>query len=192
MNTSATAIVLVEFQKQWTEPGLFHRLIRHQLESRDVVGKTRYLVTEARRRGATIVHAPLVVDPYDKRGWLAYLTFGRIFTKGTWKAELVPGLYEEGDPIAQRQHYNLSAFDAFFESDLEQVLNDHGIKHMFICGFATDQCPAKTLRTALRRGFDAYLVSDCTATFNGFFQRRTERQHREHTVTSQALLARLS
>ena len=191
-NKNETAVVLVEFQKQWTEKGLFNRLIKHQLESRDVVKKTQRLVTKVREHGVTVIHAPLVVDPHRKKGWLAYLTFGKIFTRDAWKAELSPGLFENGYLVAQRQHYNLRAFDAFFKSGLEQILNDHGIKNMFLCGFATDQCPAKTLRTALRRGYDPYIVSDCTATFNGFLQKSTERKHSERTVTSQELLAGLS
>src|SRR6266540_6974978 len=109
-----TAIVLVEFQKQWTERGLFNQLIKHQLVSRNVVRNTQRLVANAREKSITIIHAPLVVDLYNKKGWLAYLTFGRIFTKDTWKAEIVPGLFVEGDPIAQRGYYNLAAFDAFF------------------------------------------------------------------------------
>lgn len=185
------AIVLVEFQKQWTEKGLFHCLIKHQMESRAVVENTRRLVTQARESGVTIIHAPLVVNPHNKKGWLAYLTFGQIFTQDTWKAELVPGLFEEGDLIVQRGYYNLQAFDAFFESSLEQTLNEHNVKNLFICGFATDQCPAKTLRTALGKGFNPYLVSDCTATFNGFFQKSAERKHSERSVTSQTLLASL-
>ncbi len=80
-----TAIVLVEFQKQWTEKGLFNQLIKHQLVSRNVVRNTQRLVANAREKSITIIHAPLVVDLYNKKGWLAYLTFGRIFTKDTWK-----------------------------------------------------------------------------------------------------------
>ncbi len=192
LNESETAIVLVEFQKQWTEKGLFNWLIRHQLESRDVVKNTQRLVTRARENGVTVVHAPLVVDSQSRKGWLAHLTFGRVFTRDTWRTEPVPGLFEEGDLIAYRRYYNFSAFDAFFNSGLEQILNEQGIKKIFICGFATNQCPAKTLRTALRRGFDPYMVSDCTATFNGFFQGNTERKFRERTVTSRELLAGLS
>ncbi len=184
--------MLVEFQKQWTEKGLFHWLIKNQLESRDVVKNTQRLVSEARKLGIPIIHAPLVVDPHNKKGWMAYLTFGQIFTRDSWKSEFVPGLFEEGDPIAQREYYNLKAFDAFFESALEQTLRDHNIKNLFICGFATDQCPAKTLRTAERRGFNPFLVSDCTATFNGYFQKSAERKHSDRVVTSQALLRRLS
>ncbi|NOY06647.1 MAG: cysteine hydrolase [Chlorobi bacterium] len=191
INKGETAIVLVEFQKQWTEKGLFNRLIRKQLETRDVVERTRRLVKEARERGVTIIHAPLVVDTNRKKGWLAYLTFGKIFTKDTWKAELVQGLFAEGDIIARREYYNLSGFDAFYKSGLEDELKTHGIKHVFICGFATDQCPSKTLRTALRKGFEAWLVADCTATFNGFFQKNAERKHRERVVNSREFLERL-
>ena len=187
-----TAVILVEFQQQWTKKGLFHWLIKNQLESRNVVENTRHLVTEARKLGVPIIHAPLVVDPDNKKGWLAYPTFGRIFSKGSWKSAFVPGVFEDGDPVARREYYNLKAFDAFFESPLEQVLVERGIKNMFICGFATDQCPAKTLVTAVAKGFNPHIVSDCTATFNGFFQRGTEQKHSDRVVTSRALLARLA
>ncbi len=192
VNKSETAIVLIEFQQQWTEKGLFNRLIKNQLETRKVVENTRRLVKEARNQGLAIIHAPLIVDPKRKKGWLAYLTIGKIFTKDTRKAESVGGLFEEGDVLAQRDYYNLSGFDAFYKSDLENVLRGHGIEHVFICGFATDQCPSKTLRTALRKGFDAYLVTDCTATFNGFFQKSAERKDGVRAVTSRELLEKLS
>lgn len=189
---SETALVLVEFQKQWTEKGLFNRLIKNQLDSRNVVRNTQHLVAKARENGIMIIHAPLVVDHHNKKGWLAHLTFGRIFTKDTWKAEVTPGLFDESDLIVQREYYNLKAFDAFFESGLEQVLKNHAVKNLFICGFATDQCPARTLRTALRKGFNAYLVSDCTATFNEFFQKMAERKHSDRVVTSHKLLTKLN
>ncbi|MCP4198528.1 MAG: cysteine hydrolase, partial [Proteobacteria bacterium] len=111
-----TAIVLVEFQKQWTEKGLFHWLIKKQLESRNVVENTQRLVAGARKLGIPIIHAPLVVDPHNKKGWMDYPTLGQIFTKDSWKSEFVPCLFEEADPIAQREYYNLKAFDAFFGS----------------------------------------------------------------------------
>jgi hypothetical protein len=45
-----------------------------------------------------------------------------------------------------------------------------------------DQCIAKTMRTAIKKGVDSYLVSDCTATMNGFFQWKTERKYRGKVV----------
>jgi len=37
--------------------------------------------------------------------------------------------------------------------------------------------------TAFEKGFNCYLVSDCTATMNGFFQWKTERKFRDKIVT---------
>ncbi len=191
-NQKETAIVLVECQKQWTEKGLFNRLIKQQLESREVLKNTRQLVAVAREKGVTVIHAPLVVDPQQKQGWLAYLTFGRFFTRNSWQSEPISGLFAPGDPVAERRFYNLRAFDAFYRSDLEKILTAHGIKNVFICGFATDQCPVKTLRTALAKGFNPYLVCDCTATFNGFFQKKAERKYHLRVITSGEFLAALN
>lgn len=183
-----TAVVLVEFQKQWTEKGLFHRLIKEQLESRHTVENTQRFVANARAHGLKIIHAALTVDPNNKKGWLAYVTFGNFFTKDSWQSELVPGLFEEGDLIAFREYYNFRAFDAFFKSSLERILLDNKIRNVLICGFATDQCPVKTLVTAVKLNFDPYLISDCTATFNRASQERAERKHSDRVVTSQEAL----
>lgn len=179
-----SAIILVEFQKQWTKKGLYHRLIERQLNSRNVLKNTRILVKKARKNGVMIIHAPLIIDPGNKRGWLARLTFGRVFTKDTWKSEFTEGVYEEGDIVVEGRY----TFDAFTGSDLEQLLRDNRIERVFLCGFTTDQCVAKTMRTALKKGFDSFLVSDCTATVNDFLQRRTEKSFQGKVVESGDLL----
>ena len=181
---SKSAIVLIEFQKQWTGKGLYHWLIKGQLASRNVLENTITLVNEARKSGIKIIHAPLIIDPENKKGWLAWLTFGKVFTKGTRKAEIMEGLLKEGDiPVTGRY-----AFDAFVGSNLEQVIKDSGIETLFICGFTTDQCVAKTMRTSLKKGINGYLVSDCTATMNGFFQWKTERKFRDNIVNHRAIV----
>ena len=188
LDPSTTAVVLVEFQNQWTAPGLYNSLIKGQLESRGVVGNARGLVRAAREAGARIVHAPLVLDPQNKRGRLAHLTGARFFTKGTPKAELTPGLYEEGDLLVSGRY----GFDPFVGSDLEELLRGHGVRTVVFAGFATDQCPARGVRTAQDNGFDGYLVSDCTATFTGFQQRRAEREFGSRTVSKREVLSALA
>jgi len=132
-----------------------------------------------------VIHAPLVIDPKHKRGWLAHLTLGKVFTLGSPKSEIASPLYEGGDLVVKGRY----AFDSFIGSDLEELLRSNGLSTLFMCGFTTDQCVAKTLRTALLKGFDAYLVSDCTATMNLFFQKRTEREFGERTLESGKLMA---
>ena len=179
-----SAVVLIEFQNQWTDKGLYHWLIKGQLTSRNVLANTINLVDEARKKGVKIIHAPLIIDPENKKGWLAWLTFGKVFTKGTWKAEIMEGLFKEGDILVTGRY----VFDAFVGSDLEQVIEDNGIETLLICGFTTDQCIAKTMRTAIKKGVGSYLVSDCTATMHGFFQWKTERKFRGQAVSYREIL----
>lgn len=169
-----SAIVLIEFQNQWVEKGLYNWLIKDQLMSRDVLSNTKTLVDEARKRGIKIIHAPLIIDPEHKKGWLAWLTFGKVFTKGTRKAEIMEGMFKEEDIFVTGRY----AFDAFVGSNLQNILKENSVENLFLCGFTTDQCVAKTMRTAIEKGYNCYLVSDCTATMNGFFQWKTERKFR--------------
>lgn len=180
-----SAVVLVEFQEQWTGRGLYNALIKRQLESRKVLENTVRLVEEARNRGIAVVHAPLVIDPKNKKGAFAHLTRGLVFNKNSWRSRLTDGLHREGDVVVTGRY----AFDGFTGSDLEKALRDRGIETLFVCGFTTDQCVAKTLRKALRKGFDAFLVSDCTATLNGFLQRRTETAFADRALDHRRVLA---
>ena len=184
LDKQKTAILLIEFQNQWTKKGLYHRLIKGQLEKRGVLGNTKKLVNWARNEGIKIIHAPLVIDPRNKKGWLAFLTLGKVFTKGTWKSEISEGLFKEGDLLVKGRY----AFDAFVGSDLEDILRQNGIETVFVCGFTTDQCVAKTMTTMMKKGFNAYLVSDCTATMNGFFQKRTEKKFAGKIADSKSLM----
>ncbi|MFB6296415.1 MAG: isochorismatase family cysteine hydrolase [Halobacteriales archaeon] len=157
-----TAVVLIEFQRQWTDSGLYNLLIRRSLERRNVVERTRKTVRAARAAGVTVVHAPLRIDPDRKKGWLATLTRGHVFTAGTDKAAFTPGVYEEGDLVAEGRY----TFDAFEGSDLAAILDAKGIQTIFLAGFITDQCVAKSLETALDHGYDASVLTDLTATYS--------------------------
>jgi len=170
-NGGNSAVVLIEFQKQWTNKGLYNWLIKGQLRSRNVMENSISFVKGAREKGVKIIHAPLIIDPKNKKGWLAYLTFGKVFTKGKEKSEITKGVFESEDTIVSGRY----AFDAFIGSDLERLLVDNRIENVFFCGFTSDQCIAKSMRTALKKGFNAIFVSDCTATMSGIFQKKTEK-----------------
>ncbi len=171
INKNRSAVLLIEFQNQWTERGLYHRLIKRQLKSGNVIANTLTLVEKAREKGAAIIHAPLIIDPYNKKGWLAHLTLGKVFTKGSEKSEITEGFYKKKDIIISGRY----AFDAFIGSDLEEQLSDHKIENILFCGFTTDQCVAKTMITAIKKNFNCYLISDCTAAIAKIFQRKIEK-----------------
>ena len=138
-----TALVLVEFQRQWTDPGPYNLLVRRSLAKHDVVERTRDTVRAARDAGVLVVHAPLVIDLENKRGWLATLTRGLVFTESTPRVAFTPGLYCEGDPVVEGRY----TFDAFEGSDLRTILWANGVETVFFAGFSTDQCIARSMGT---------------------------------------------
>lgn len=182
-----TAVVLVEFQRQWTDLLPYRPLIARQLRRREVLQTTRRFVESARATGAAIVHAPLVLDPAAPAGLVGRLTRGRVFTQDTPKAAITDGIQAPHDTVVRGR----TAFDAFVNSDLDDGLRRLEVKHLLIGGFVTDQCVAKTLRTALDRGWDAYLLTDASATFTDLMQRRVERRFGERALSCEQALGRL-
>ena len=54
---------------------------------------------------------------------------------------------------------------AFIGTDLQERLQSMGAKKLVLVGLTTDHCVATTARMAGNYGFDTYVVSDATATF---------------------------
>jgi nicotinamidase-related amidase len=65
-----------------------------------------------------------------------------------------------GEPVLYK-----SVNSAFIGTDLEQRLRDAGIATVIICGITTDHCVSTSTRMAGNLGFNAFIVSDATATF---------------------------
>ena len=68
-------------------------------------------------------------------------------------------------PIAGEPVLFKSVNSAFIGTDLELRLRAKGDPGLVIVGITTDHCVSTTTRMAGNLGFDSYLVSDATATF---------------------------
>jgi len=66
-----------------------------------------------------------------------------------------------GEPVIQK---NVNS--AFIGTNLKQLLDEQKIKTLVIVGLTTDHCVSTTTRMAGNFGFDTFVVSDATATFN--------------------------
>jgi nicotinamidase-related amidase len=67
----------------------------------------------------------------------------------------------EGEPIIKK---NVNS--AFIGTNLKEQLENLKITKLVIAGLTTDHCVSTTTRMAGNLGFDTFLVSDATATFN--------------------------
>lgn len=67
----------------------------------------------------------------------------------------------DGEPIIKK---NVNS--AFIGTDLKERLDKEQISKLVIVGLTTDHCVSTTTRMAGNFGYDTFLVSDATATFN--------------------------
>jgi nicotinamidase-related amidase len=181
-----SAILLIEFQKTWTEKGIFKSIIKNELKRQNTLENTKKLIDKARSNNIKIIQAPLILDKSDKKKYkktpLPARLFNR-FTKGTWKAEFTEGIYNKDSDILVIGRYG---FDACKGSNLEELLKLYQVKKVYICGFTTDHCVKETMTSLINKGFDCVMVSNCTATRNIKLQRKIENNFT--VITSQELI----
>ena len=67
---------------------------------------------------------------------------------------------KDGEQIIKK-----SVSSAFIGTDLKQQLDKLNIKKLIIVGLTTDQCVSTSVRMAGNYGYDTFVVSDATATF---------------------------
>lgn len=59
-----------------------------------------------------------------------------------------------------------NTYDAFINTDLQQILDEAKIRRVVVCGVMTDCCCDTTARAAFNRGYETWLVSDACGSAN--------------------------
>jgi ureidoacrylate peracid hydrolase len=175
MDPTKTAIVLIEYQNDFTsEGGTLHSAVKGVMEKENMLPNTVETVEKARELGATIIHAPISFTPdYHELsstpyGILKGVVDSKSFRKGTWGAEIVQDLTPaEQDIVVEGKR----GFDAFASSNLDFILRSRGITTIALGGFLTNCCVESTMRTGYEKGFDVITLKDCTATLSEEEQR---------------------
>jgi nicotinamidase-related amidase len=72
----------------------------------------------------------------------------------------------EAEPRAGEGVYRKEVNSAFIGTSLEADLRNAGITTLVVVGLTTNHCISTTVRMAGNLGFDVYLLSDATATFD--------------------------
>jgi len=188
-NSKKSAILVIEFQKTWTEKSFFHWLIKKEYESRKVYQNTKLLLEVARKNGLAIIQSPFILDKNDKEKYKKIpfppKLFGQ-FTANTWRAEYTDGIFDKSDIEVKGR----TAFDNTVDSNLQAILKENKIEKIYFVGFTTDHCVAKTMDTLTVDGYECILVSDCTAARNSKIQQKIENKYT--SITSKQIIEELS
>lgn len=167
MNPKTTAIVLIEFQNDFTSPGgVFHDGVKGVMQSSNMLDNTVALANRSRAAGTTVMHAPITFaegygeltgTPY---GILKGVVDNKAFRKGSWGADIVDVLKPQaGDIVIEGKR----GLDTFPSTNLDFILRSKGIETVVLAGFLTNCCVESTMRSAYERGFDVITLKDCTA-----------------------------
>ena len=175
MDPKTTAVVLIEYQNDFTsEGGSLHDAVKGVMEQEHMLPNSVETVEMARELGATIIHAPITFTPdYHELsptpyGILKGVVDSKSFRKGTWGAEIVQDLTPTEQDIVVEGKRGL---DAFASTNLDFILRSRGITTIALGGFLTNCCVESTMRTGYEKGFDVITLKDCTATLSEEEQR---------------------
>jgi ureidoacrylate peracid hydrolase len=175
MDPKSTALVLIEYQNDFTsEGGTLHQAVKPVMDQTNMLANTVETVRKARELGATIVYAPITFTgdyhelsptPY---GILKGVVDSKSFRQGTWGAEIVDVLKPAPGDIVVEGKRGLCGFAT---TNLDFILRSRGISTIALGGFLTNCCVESTMRTGYEKGYDVITLKDCTAALSEEEQR---------------------
>jgi nicotinamidase-related amidase len=167
MRPETTALVLVEFQNDFTSPGgALHDAVAQTMAESGMLANTVATVAAAREAGAQIVFAPITFQPgyfeiaESPYGILAGVVGANAFVKGTWGGDFNDQLRPQtGDIVLEGKR----GLDAFGSTNIDFILRAKGVETVALAGFLTNCCVESTMRTAYERGYEVITLTDCVA-----------------------------
>lgn len=180
LDTKRTALIIIDMQRDFVEPDGFGELLGNDVSPlQSAIGPTRRVLEAAREAGMLVVHTreghrPDLSDcPPAKltRGGKTFIgtdgPMGRILVRGEKGHDIVPELYPiEGEPIIDKPGKG-----AFYQTDLNLILENQDINTLLVCGVTTEVCIHTTVREANDRGYKCVVLADCTGSYFPEFQR---------------------
>jgi ureidoacrylate peracid hydrolase len=199
MNPKQTAVVLIEYQNDFTsEGGTLHQAVKPVMESTNMLANSIETVKKARELGATIVYAPITfTDDYHELasqpyGILKGVVDSKSFRKGTWGADIVDVLKPNAQDIVIEGKRGLCGFAS---TNLDFILRSRGITNIALGGFLTNCCVESTMRTGYEKGYNVITLKDCTAALSEEEQRLAVEKNYpmfSHPMNHDEFLAQLS
>ncbi|MDX3752060.1 isochorismatase family protein [Streptomyces sp. AK08-02] len=139
------ALIVIDVQESFRARPLWETI-----SDPKIADKVNRLVRPARRAGDLVVWV-LHTEPGS----------GGVFDPALGDVRLLAELEqpEDGEPVIHKTSHN-----AFTTTNLQQLLTEHGVREIAVCGIRTEQCVETTARVASDLGYQVTFVVDATAT----------------------------
>jgi nicotinamidase-related amidase len=175
LNWAATALVIIDMQRDFLEPGGFGETLGNDVSQlARAVEPTAAVLAAARGAGLLVIHTREGHLPDLSDAPLAKIErgapsrrigdpgpMGRILIRGEAGHDIVPALYPvEGEIVIDKPGKG-----AFYATGLGEVLQAQGIENLLVCGVTTEVCVNTSVREANDRGYRCVVLADCCASY---------------------------
>jgi ureidoacrylate peracid hydrolase len=186
IDPSRTALLVIDMQNAFgSKGGMFDKAGIDISGIQEAVRPTATAVEAARQAGIKVVWIKMGFQPdlsdlgaEDVPNGFLFLHLGvkdGVLARDEWGTDIVDELTpEDGEPVIYQ-----TRFSAFYRTDLDALLRNHGAKHLIITGCTTSICVESTIRDAFFRDYHCVLLEDCAAEPMG---RNLSRSNHEATV----------
>src|SRR3954470_6198676 len=175
LDWSKTALVIIDMQRDFMEPGGFGETLGNDVSQlARAVQPIGAVLAAAREAGMLVIHTreghlPDLSDaPPAKveRGKPSLRIgdpgpMGRILIRGEAGHDIIPALYPHPGEIV----IDKPGKGAFYATGLDDMLREHGIENLLVCGVTTEICVNTTVRVANDRGYRCVVIADGCASY---------------------------
>jgi len=164
-----TAVLVIDMQNAFVSKGGMYELRGIDISGcQKIIEPIRQVIKAARVRGIKVIYIVTRWGSPNSPNWYkgTLTTYhkhpewgDKLLTRHTWGAEIVRELNPDKDDIVvEKARYN-----AFFETNLDELLRTYDIKYLLFTGLATNVCVEATIRDAYYRDYFPILIPDATA-----------------------------
>jgi nicotinamidase-related amidase len=175
LQRGTAALLIIDMQRDFIEPGGFGDALGNDVSQlQHTIAPLKALLAAARASGMLVMHTreghkPDLSDLHESKRVRGKGTItigdigpmGRILVIGEPGHDIISDLY----PIAGEPVIDKPGKGAFYNTELADLVAQHGLKQLIVCGVTTEVCVHTTVREANDRGIECLVVSDCTGSY---------------------------
>ena len=154
LNLKKTALCVIDMQNYFLNP-VSHAYIP---SGQAIIPKIKRLQTFFFEHDLSVIHTRhgnTKKDAFNMAKW-----WGRLLDRYSTDAQVIEKLADEKAFLIDKTQY-----DAFYKTQLVELLKERNISQLIITGVMTHLCAETTARSAFMQGFDVFFAIDGTATY---------------------------